>query len=35
MILIALAAYALLAVFITAILCVIISNFNIINDEKD
>lgn len=35
MILIALAAYALLAVFITAILCIIIPNFNTINDEKD
>lgn len=35
MILIALAAYALLAVFITAILYVIMPDFNIINDKKD
>lgn len=35
MILIALIAYALISVLITAILCATISSFNIINDEKD
>lgn len=35
MILISLIAYALISVYITAILCVTISSFNIINDEKD
>lgn len=35
MILIALIAYALLSLFITAILCAIIGSFNIITDEKD
>lgn len=35
MILIALIAYALISVFITAILCVIIGSFNIITNEKD
>lgn len=35
MILIALMAYALISVFITAILCAIIGSFNIITNEKD
>lgn len=35
MILIALVAYALISVFITAILCAIIGSFNIITNEKD
>lgn len=35
MIFIALIAYALISVFITAILCAIIGSFNIIKDEKD
>lgn len=35
MIFIALVAYALISVFITAILCAIIGSFNIIKDEKD
>lgn len=35
MILITLMAYALISVFITAILCAIIGSFNIITNEKD
>lgn len=35
MTLIALIAYALISVLITAILCAIIGSFNIITDEKD
>lgn len=35
MILIALIAYALISMFITAILCAIIGSFNIITNEKD
>lgn len=35
MIFIALVAYALISVFITAILCAIIGSFNIITNEKD
>lgn len=35
MIFIALIAYALISVFITAILCAIIGSFNIITNEKD